>query len=144
MSQKGVPYTIRIARMIKETFKADNEGVRWYVMGDDDTVFFLENLVDVLRKYDHNGYYYVGMNAESIISNTQFSFGMGFGGAGFAFSYPLANILAKNLDVCLKRYKDLHGSDYILQSCVADLGVSVTHVKGFHQVNSSHFSVLHE
>ncbi|XP_076885966.1 uncharacterized protein LOC143535645 [Bidens hawaiensis] len=135
MSQKGVPYTIRIARMIKETFKADNEGVRWYVMGDDDTVFFLENLVDVLRKYDHNGYYYVGMNAESIISNTQFSFGMGFGGAGFAFSYPLANILAKNLDVCLKRYKDLHGSDYILQSCVADLGVSVTHVKGFHQID---------
>ncbi|XP_076892325.1 uncharacterized protein LOC143544032 [Bidens hawaiensis] len=104
-------------------------------MGDDDTVFFLENLVDVLRKYDHNGYYYVGMNAESIISNTQFSFGMGFGGAGFAFSYPLANILAKNLDVCLKRYKDLHGSDHILQSCVADLGVSVTHVKGFHQID---------
>ncbi|KAI3830044.1 hypothetical protein L1987_04176 [Smallanthus sonchifolius] len=121
--------------MIEETFKAENKGVRWYVMGDDDTIFFLDNLVEVLKKYDHNGYYYVGMNAESIISNSQFSYGMGFGGAGFAFSYPLANILVKNLDVCLKRYQDLHGSDHILQSCVADLGVSLTQVKGFHQID---------
>ncbi|KAF5821575.1 hypothetical protein HanRHA438_Chr01g0016011 [Helianthus annuus] len=135
MSQKGVPYTIRIARIIKETFNAENKGVRWYVMGDDDTIFFLDNLVDVLNKYDHNGYYYVGMNSESVISNSLFSFVMGFGGAGLVFSYPLANILAKNLDVCLERYKNFHGGDHILQSCVADLGVSLTQVKGFHQID---------
>lgn len=135
MNKKDVLYTIRIAQVIKDTFNAENEGVRWYVMADDDTVFFLENLVEVLNKYDHNGYYYVGMNSESIISNSQFSFGMGFGGAGVALSYPLAEILAKNLDVCLNRYQKLHGSDHILQSCVADLGVSLTQEKGFHQVN---------
>ncbi|KAK1428699.1 hypothetical protein QVD17_17538 [Tagetes erecta] len=135
MGQKDIPHTIRIARMIKDTFNMENKGVRWYVMADDDTIFFLDNLVDVLSKYDHNGYYYVGMNAESIISNSQFSFMMGFGGAGVAFSYPLANILAKNLDECLKRYHDIHWSDYILQSCVADLGVSLTQVKGFHQID---------
>ncbi|GKB78949.1 uncharacterized protein Tco_0945844, partial [Tanacetum coccineum] len=134
-NKTGVPYTIRIARVIEEIFKGENEGVRWYVMADDDTVFFLENLVEVLRKYDHNGYYYIGMNSESIISNSLFSFGMGFGGAGFALSYPLAELLAKNLDVCLTRYKDLHGSDHILQSCVADLGVSLTQEKGFHQID---------
>nr|XP_043612106.1 uncharacterized protein LOC122583796 [Erigeron canadensis] len=104
-------------------------------MADDDTVFFLDNLVEVLSKYDHNGYYYVGMNAESILSNSQFSFGMGFGGAGFALSYPLAEALAKNLDVCLVKYRDLHGSDHIVQSCVADLGVSLTQEKGFHQID---------
>lgn len=136
MGQKDTPHIIRIAGMIKDTFNAENKGVRWYVMADDDTIFFLDNLVDVLSRYDHNGYYYVGMNAESIISNSLFSFGMGFGGAGFAFSYPLAKILVKNLDVCLQRYQDLHASDHILQSCVADLGVSLTQIKGFHQVNN--------
>jgi hypothetical protein len=29
------------------------EKVRWFVMGNDDTVFFLDKLVAVLRKYDH-------------------------------------------------------------------------------------------
>ncbi|KAK9057592.1 hypothetical protein SSX86_022428 [Deinandra increscens subsp. villosa] len=134
MGQKDISRAIRIARGIKETFKMENTSVRWYVMADDDTVFFLENLVEVLKKYDHNGYYYVGMNSESVISNNLFSFEMGFGGAGIAFSYPLASILVKNLDVCLKRYRGSYGSDQILHSCMADLGVSLTHAKGFHQV----------
>ncbi|KAL8258756.1 hypothetical protein R6Q59_026709 [Mikania micrantha] len=135
MSQKEITYAIRIAKVIKETFDAENKGVRWYVMADDDTVFFVENLVEILKKYDHNGYYYVGMNAESIISNAQFSFEMGFGGAGFAFSYSLANLLVKNLDLCLMRYQGFHTSDHILESCLADLGVSLTQVKGFHQID---------
>ncbi|KAI3788081.1 hypothetical protein L2E82_00726 [Cichorium intybus] len=132
---KDVPYTIRMARVIQETFEAENRNVRWYVMADDDTIFFLENLVDILKKYDHEGYYYVGMNSEAVISNTLFSFTMGFGGAGVALSYPLAEALAKNLDVCLNKYRKLHGSDQILQSCVSDFGVSITQEKGFHQID---------
>ncbi|KAI3667699.1 hypothetical protein L6452_42768 [Arctium lappa] len=133
---KGVPYTVRMARVVEETFREEKGGgVRWYVMADDDTVFLPENLVEVLNKYDHNGYYYVGMNSESIISNSLFSFGMGFGGAGFALSYPLVELLVKNFDGCLKKYQYYHGSDHILQSCLADLGVSLTQEKGFHQID---------
>ncbi|XP_024973899.1 uncharacterized protein LOC112512255 [Cynara cardunculus var. scolymus] len=125
-----------MARVVEETFKEEKGGgVRWYVMADDDTVFLPENLVEVLKKYDHNGYYYVGMNSESIISNSLFSFGMGFGGAGFALSYPLVELLVKNLDGCLKKYHGYHGSDHILQSCMADLGVSLTQERGFHQID---------
>lgn len=47
-----IPQTIRMTRMIVELFEAINEGVRWYVMSDDDTVFlwvillkFLENMI---------------------------------------------------------------------------------------------------
>ncbi|KAL7598791.1 hypothetical protein Lser_V15G26579 [Lactuca serriola] len=132
---KGTPYTIRMARVIQGTFKAENKNVRWYVMADDDTIFFLENLLNVLKKYDHEGYYYIGTNSESILSNTWFSFDMGFGGAGFALSYPLAEALAKNLDVCLNKYQYLHTSDHILRSCIADFGVSLTQEKGFHQID---------
>ncbi|XP_074268001.1 uncharacterized protein LOC141591535 [Silene latifolia] len=126
---------IRMVRVIVETFRELHEGVRWYVMADDDTILFMSNLVDVLGKYDHRKYVYIGENSETIQSNIDNSFEMAFGGAGYAISYPLAEALAKNMDVCIKRYPFVYGSDHLMQSCVADLGVSLTHEKGFHQID---------
>ncbi|XP_059626967.1 uncharacterized protein LOC132269729 [Cornus florida] len=130
-----MPHAIRMVRVIAEIFKAENEGVRWYVMADDDTVLFINNLVEVLAKYDHGKYFYIGANSEYVASNFFHSFEMAFGGAGCALSYPLAEALAKNLDFCIRRYPTLYGSDHILQSCVADLGVTLTPEKGFHQID---------
>ncbi|KAI3819071.1 hypothetical protein L1987_12893 [Smallanthus sonchifolius] len=97
--------------MIIEAFETENKGMRWYVMGDDDIVFFSENLVEVLKRYDQL------ITVVTII-------------------YPLAGILAKNLDVCLKMCQHLHGRDHIMQSWVVDLGVSLTQVKGFHKFDN--------
>ncbi|CAA3025398.1 uncharacterized protein LOC111374732 [Olea europaea subsp. europaea] len=130
-----IPQAIRMTHLILDTFKAENEGVRWYILADDDTVFFINNLADVLARYDHNEFFYIGMNSESHASNVYHSFDMAFGGAGYALSYPLAKAVVNNLDVCIKRYPTLYGSDHIVQSCVADLGVSLTREKGFHQVD---------
>lgn len=127
-----MPHAIRMARVILETFREGDKDVRWYVMADDDTVLFLDNLVEVLSKYDHEKYFYIGHNSESVASNWAHSFQMAFGGAGYALSYPLAEILAKHLDDCIKRYPYLYGSDHILQSCIIDLGVTLTQEKGFH------------
>ena len=118
-----------MARIILETFREEKKGVRWYIMADDDTIFFLDNLVEVLAKY--NKYLYIGSNSECVSSNFDHSFGMAFGGAGYALSYPLAEALTKNLDVCIKTYPKLYGSDHIIQSCVADLGVSLSRETGF-------------
>lgn len=133
-NKHGMPHAIRMVRVILETFREENKDVRWYVMGDDDTVLFVNNLVEVLARYDHRKYFYIGMNSECITSNFAHSYAMAFGGAGYALSYPLAVALAKNLDVCIKRYPTLFGSDHIMQSCIADIGVSLTQEKGFHQV----------
>ena len=128
-------YVIRVARVVEETFNAENgDDVRWYVFADDDTVLFVDNVVEVLRKYDHSKYFYVGMPSECVGPNIKLSFNMAFGGAGYALSHPLAKAVAKNLDLCLKRYPTLYGSDEIIYSCIADLGVSLTPEKGFHQV----------
>ena len=52
-----------------ETFRQGDKDVRWYVIADDDTVLTVDNLVEVLAKYEHTKSYYVGSNSESVKSN---------------------------------------------------------------------------
>ena len=56
----GLRSAIRVARVVKEVVDRGEEGVRWYVFGDDDTVFFVDNLVKTLAKYDHDRWFYIG------------------------------------------------------------------------------------
>ncbi|KAK2993810.1 hypothetical protein RJ640_027688 [Escallonia rubra] len=128
-------FVVRIIHAILEVFREEHEGVRWYVMGDDDSIFFVDNMVDVLGKYDHTKYYYIGANSEDIKSNVEFSFDMGFGGAGYALSYTLAEALVKNLEDCIRLHPHLRAADLVLTSCIADLGVSLVLHKGLHQID---------
>ncbi|KAI3461125.1 hypothetical protein Pfo_017788 [Paulownia fortunei] len=125
----------RIIHGILEVFREDHENVRWLVMGDDDSIFFLDNIVDVLAQYDHTKYYYMGGHSEFILSNYWFSFSQGFGGAGFILSYPLAKALAEDMENCLRRYRHLNAADLTTMSCIADIGVSLTPLKGIHQID---------
>ncbi|KAL2331810.1 hypothetical protein Fmac_019391 [Flemingia macrophylla] len=131
----GMRSAIRVARVVKEIVALNHSHVRWYVFGDDDTVFFPRNLVKTLSKYDHRLWYYVGANSESYKQNWFFGFGMGFGGAGFAISSSLATVLAKVFDSCIQRYPHLYGSDARVYSCITELGVGLTQEPGFHQVD---------
>ncbi|KAL5056430.1 hypothetical protein RYX36_037112 [Vicia faba] len=133
--QGGLRSAIRVARVVKEAVDRNETDVRWFVFGDDDTVFFVENVVKTLSKYDHDRWFYVGSNSESYDQNTMYSFEMAFGGGGFAISYSLAKVLARVLDSCLRRYGFLYGSDARIYSCVAELGVTLTHEPGFHQLD---------
>ncbi|CAI9104619.1 OLC1v1003326C2 [Oldenlandia corymbosa var. corymbosa] len=128
---------IRVARVVSETVALmnNNSDVRWFVFGDDDTVFFPDNLVKTLQKYDHGLWYYIGTNSEYFETNKGNSFEMAFGGAGFAISSPLAKVLGKVLDSCLIRYHGVYGSDARIHICLAELGVSLTHEPGFHQMD---------
>ncbi|KAL3833464.1 hypothetical protein ACJIZ3_008200 [Penstemon smallii] len=133
-NRKGHRSAIRISRIVSETLRlGEMENVRWLVMGDDDTVFVTDNLVRVLNKYDHNQYYYIGSSSESHLQNIYFSYGMAYGGGGFAISYPLAKALEKMQDRCIQRYPGLYGSDDRMQACMAELGVPLTKELGFHQ-----------
>ncbi|KAE8694615.1 putative pentatricopeptide repeat-containing protein [Hibiscus syriacus] len=71
--------------------------------------------------------------SESHIQNIFFSYGMAYGGGGFAISYPLAKVLARMQDRCIKRYPGLYDSDDQMQACMAELGVPLTKELGFHQ-----------
>lgn len=131
----------RIINGIMEAFREaeasegrDHADLRWLVMGDDDSIFFVDNMVDVLAEYDHNKYYYFGGHSEFILSNYWYSFSQGFGGAGFILSYPLAKVLAGDMANCLMRYRHLKAADLTTMSCIADIGVGLTALKGIHQV----------
>lgn len=125
-----------MARIIKETFELGLTNVRWFVMGDDDTVFFVDNLITVLNKYDHNQMYYIGGNSESVEQDIVHSYAMAYGGGGIAISYPLAVELVKILDGCIDRYASLYGSDQKIEACISEIGVPLTKELGFHQVYS--------
>ncbi|KAJ3682706.1 hypothetical protein LUZ60_012933 [Juncus effusus] len=132
----------RKARIITDTYKSilsdpnlKNQNIRWFVFGDEDTVFFPENLIAVLRKYDHEQMYYIGSISESVEQVMEFSYKMAFGGAGFAISFPAAVELERIMEGCIKRYFKLYASDHLVQSCLSELGVPLTREPGFHQVD---------
>eukprot|EP00252_Welwitschia_mirabilis_P013042 TRINITY_DN2883_c0_g1_i7.p1 TRINITY_DN2883_c0_g1~~TRINITY_DN2883_c0_g1_i7.p1 ORF type:complete len:350 (+),score=43.35 TRINITY_DN2883_c0_g1_i7:479-1528(+) len=133
-NKQGHRSAIRLSRIVSETFRMGLPDVHWFVMGDDDTVFVVENLVRVLSKYDHNKFYYIGSLSESHLQNIFFSYGMAYGGGGFAISYPLAKALQGMQDECIQRYPALYGSDDRIQACMSELGVPLTKEPGFHQV----------
>ncbi|KAK4791951.1 hypothetical protein SAY86_022386 [Trapa natans] len=132
-NQLGNRTALRISRIVSETLRLGFPDVRWFVMGDDDTVFVTENLLRVLRKYDHRQHYYIGSLSETHLQNIYLSYNMAYGGGGFAISYPLAVALEKMQDACIRRYPGLLGSDDRIQACLAELGVPLTKEPGFHQ-----------
>ncbi|CAA0809439.1 Protein of unknown function (DUF604 [Striga hermonthica] len=131
----GSESAVRIARVVVDLFLVGLPNVRWFVMGDDDTVFFPDNLVAVLGRYDHRRMVYVGGNSESVEQDLMHAYGMAFGGGGFAISYPLAAQLVGKMDGCLNRYHYFYGSDQRVWACVGELGVELSRESGFHQID---------
>ncbi|GAB2215007.1 hypothetical protein Drorol1_Dr00019379 [Drosera rotundifolia] len=133
--RNGPRWAVRVARIVSEAVNMSLPGVRWFVFGDGDTVFFPDNLAKTLSKYDHELWHYVGTSSESFEQNKVFGFEMAFWGAGIALSSSLAKVLGKVLDSCLHRYPHLFGSDGRIHACLAELGVGLTHEPGFHQMD---------
>lgn len=128
----------RLVHGIMEVFRdcdGDDGRVRWVVMGDDDSIFMLENMVELLARHDHRKHYYFGGHSEFILSNFWYSFNQGFGGAGFFLSYPLAKALASSMEDCLKRYNQLRAADSTTMACIADLGTNLSPIPGIHQMD---------
>nr|XP_019066526.1 uncharacterized protein LOC101258725 [Solanum lycopersicum] len=129
------PRVLRMVHGIMEVVREAHEGVRWVVMGDDDSIFFVDNMVDILAQYDHTQYYYFGGHSEFIMANYFFSFHQAFGGAGIILSYPLARAFANNVISCLKRYAYFRSADRTTMSCTADIGVNLSPLRGSHQID---------
>ncbi|KAK6943010.1 Protein of unknown function DUF604 [Dillenia turbinata] len=122
----GSRSAIRIVRIVKATLELGMENVRWFAMAGDDTVFFTENLVTVLVRYDHDQMYYIGGKSERVEQNVVHSYIMAYSGGGFAISDPLAAELVRVLDGCLDRYASLYGFHEKMQACLTEIDVRIT------------------
>ncbi|KAJ8751359.1 hypothetical protein K2173_016553 [Erythroxylum novogranatense] len=127
-------FTLRISRVVSKTLKLGLKDMKLFVMGDDDIVFIVDNVVRILSKYYHNHFYYAGSSSESHLRSEHilllFSV---YGGGGFAISYSLAKELVKMQDRCIQKYPGFYGRDDRLQACMAKLGVPLSREPGFHQ-----------
>lgn len=129
----------RIPRMYTATWEAAPSHIRWFVSADDDTYFFIENLLDTLSQYDSALPWYLGDWSEDLQSLNWYS-RMGYGGGGIAVSRPVMAALnepgsALSLSQCLVRNAQAATGDEKLSRCIADLGVPLTRQPGFHQVD---------
>ncbi|KAL0418492.1 UNVERIFIED_CONTAM: hypothetical protein Sradi_1262700 [Sesamum radiatum] len=122
-SPESPPYRISRSEGVSEQKRRDAAADREWDRGE------------MLQRYDHTKYYYIGARSEFVLSNFLFSFSQGFGGAGFILSYPLAKDLVRDMDNCLMRYSHVVAADQTTMSCVADMGVNLTPLEGFHQID---------
>eukprot|EP00271_Cylindrocystis_brebissonii_P006739 TRINITY_DN19528_c0_g1_i1.p1 TRINITY_DN19528_c0_g1~~TRINITY_DN19528_c0_g1_i1.p1 ORF type:complete len:581 (-),score=34.82 TRINITY_DN19528_c0_g1_i1:320-1936(-) len=130
---EGTRDSLSRTRVILDAVRQSNSSVRWFVKGDDDTLFSPEGVAGILSKYDHTQMMFVGSHSETYSQNCFFSHEMAYGGGGFAFSRPLALALNLTLDSCMERHVDSWGADSRTSTCVAELGVALTVERGFHQ-----------
>ncbi|GAB2276813.1 hypothetical protein Dimus_011527, partial [Dionaea muscipula] len=108
---------VRIARIVSEAINMSLPDVRWFVFGDDEHRLLPQQSVKTPSKYDHELWYYVGIDYESFDRIETLGSIWRIGARGFALSSSLAKVLGKVLDSCLERYPHVFGSDGGIHSC---------------------------
>lgn len=124
-----------IMEAVREAEAGEEGEFRWLIMGDDDSIFYVDNMVDVVAKLDHRKYHYLGGQSEFIMSSYWFSFEQAFGGAGIMLSYATAKAMAGGMENCLKRYSFLKSADNTTKNCIADIGINLSQQMGNHQID---------
>jgi hypothetical protein len=108
----------------------------WYMMIDDDSYVFLDNLDDFLSSYDHNLPYYFGAaniftmcdGVENWLHGSIFA----HGGSGILLSRGAIMKLLDSWTFCIIRYHDCWAGDVRLGLCLRNEGVLLTNLKTFH------------
>lgn len=124
----------RLAWSIWDLFDQGLTDVDWFIVTDDDGMWFIDGLLEVLSKYDPLGLWYLGNWSEDF-QQVLIHGHMAYGGGGYAISYPLAKMLYDTMAECLPRYNDVYGQDGRVFGCVSELGVRLTREEGFHQMD---------
>ncbi|KAJ3099692.1 hypothetical protein HDU97_002861 [Phlyctochytrium planicorne] len=107
----------------------------WYLMIDDDTYVFMDNVHTMLSKLDPSHPWYIG-NANVFVGCDGVSkFGEGplfaHGGSGIVMSKAAMKIMLADLQACIIKYKDCWAGDVRVALCLRDLDIFITHSPGF-------------
>ncbi|KAJ3025010.1 UNVERIFIED_CONTAM: hypothetical protein HDU68_007558 [Siphonaria sp. JEL0065] len=107
----------------------------WYVMFDDDSFVYIDNLEEYLSTLDPDEPHYIGQSNRFKGCDGVKVFGQGprfaQGGAGIVISRGAMKAIASILDGCILRYKTCWAGDIRVGLCMRDAGILVKHKDGF-------------
>ncbi|KAJ3076326.1 hypothetical protein HDU98_004310 [Podochytrium sp. JEL0797] len=122
-------------QLLVDTF-ADIE-IDWYIMIDDDSYVFWDNLELYLSTHDPSVPYFTGRNNyfKGCDGVTNFKDGpyIAQGGSGIVISRGAMLLMREGLDECILKYETCWAGDIRTALCLRDVGVKVTWGDGFYQ-----------
>ncbi|KAI8926120.1 hypothetical protein BC831DRAFT_458076 [Entophlyctis helioformis] len=109
----------------------------WYIMLDDDTYFFFDNLKELLDKYDPNQPHYIGSHNMFIGCDGVKAWGEGpgfaHGGSGIVISRGAMAKMMSNLNECIVKYMGCWAGDIRVALCLRDHKIFMTDPSGFYR-----------
>lgn len=112
-------------KLLFEKFPA----VDWYIMIDDDSYIFLDNLKPVLDRLDPALDHYLGAPTNFIgcdgVKKWGDSIYFAHGGSGIVLSRGALTKMVKGIDGCLKNYEKCWAGDIRTGLCLRDVGIPV-------------------
>ncbi|KAI9017067.1 hypothetical protein BC832DRAFT_527390 [Gaertneriomyces semiglobifer] len=109
----------------------------WYVMLDDDTYVFFDNLAELLSDYNPEDKLYIGGKNMFIGCDGVKTWGEGpffaHGGSGIVISRGGMKAMMNGLDACIEKYKSCWAGDVRTALCMRDQGILLTSPGGFHK-----------
>jgi hypothetical protein len=106
--------------------------VGWFVFIDDDSLVYMENLMNIAKQYDPIEPWMIGGVSQAIDGIDNLG-SVPFGGGGILLSRRAVQLAVSAADCCLAQYSGLEGGDELLARCVADVGVPFIKNDGFNQ-----------
>lgn len=107
---------------------------KWFAVGDDDTLWFLENLLIHLEPLRHTEPIYLGDISESLSARQSYGSDFAYGGGGVILSQELISRLEKTSRNCDIKNTGI-GGDAILGQCIRKLNLYLTRNSYFHQMD---------
>ncbi|KAJ3246243.1 hypothetical protein HDU77_009026 [Chytriomyces hyalinus] len=108
----------------------------WYIMIDDDSYIFLDNLRHFLSKRDPSENHYIGQGNRFRGCDGVRKMGDGpkfaQGGSGIVMSQGALKTMMNVIDVCIMRYKSCWAGDIRVGLCMRDSGILVEHFREFY------------
>jgi hypothetical protein len=113
----------------------ERKKVKWFATGDDDTIWFINNLLNTLQQYNSSKSIYLGNTSDKKSQLAAFGAHFAYGGGGILLSRPLAILFAQHNQEC-KRFLNKFGGDEMIGKCVTEvLKVHFTKDNNFHQMD---------
>ncbi|CAF3825852.1 unnamed protein product [Rotaria sp. Silwood1] len=136
-------YEERYLELIQQVWYSSNtssyvdlEKVAWFAFGDDDTVWFLNNLLQTLKYYNASDPIYLGNISDNLDALQRHGTYFAFGGGGILLSRTLALQAAQQSKDCQRLVHNTFGGDMMIGKCINEiLKINLTKNKNFHQMD---------